>query len=59
MSRTVHDKTRLVAEVNNNGDTMTIDHGTDPWRYDTDLDRLREIYGGKNVKEIKQYRGDA
>lgn len=59
MIRTVHDKTRLVAEVNNNGDTMTIDHGTDPWRYDADLDRLREIYGTSNVKEIKQRRSDA
>lgn len=56
MSRREHDKTRLVAKVNNNGTQMTIDHSTDPWAYDTDLDRLREIYGTSNVQEIKQTR---
>lgn len=56
MSRREHNKTRLVAEVKNNGTTITIDHSTDPWAYETDLDRLREIYGTANVREIKQMR---
>lgn len=56
MSRREHDKTRLVAKVNNNGKPLTIDHSTEPWAYETDLDRLREIYGTANVREIKQMR---
>lgn len=56
MRRREHDKTRLVAKVNNNGTQMTIAHSTDPGAYDTDLDRLREIYGTSNVQEIKQTR---
>lgn len=56
MSRREHDRTRLVAEVNNNGRKMTIDHSTEPWVYDQDLDRLREIYGTANVREVKQMR---
>lgn len=58
MPRSRHDKTRLVAEVNNNGKPMTIDHSTDPRGYDADLDRLYEIYGKTNVREIKQMKGD-
>lgn len=49
------DKTRLVAEVTLvTGRKEMIEHSTDPWAYDTDLDRLREIYGTSNVREIKQ-----
>lgn len=54
VKRSMHDKKRLKAEVTlETGRTTVIEHSTDDWRYDTDLDRLREIYGTKNVREIK------
>lgn len=47
-------KNRLVAEVTlaNNRKT-TIDMTTEPWNYDADLAKLKEIYGENNV-EVKR-----
>lgn len=48
------DKKRLVAEVTTvNNIKSVIDMATEPWAYDADLAKLREIYGDDNVKEIK------
>lgn len=48
------DKTRLVAEVTlANGNKTTIDMTTEPWNYDYDVAKLKEIYGDKNV-EVKK-----
>lgn len=45
-------KTRLVAEVTLlNGRTTVIDMTTEPWNYEADLAKLREIYGDQNVEE--------
>jgi hypothetical protein len=45
-------KTRLVAEVTlANGRKETIDMTTEPWNYDADLAKLKEIYGEQMVEE--------
>lgn len=45
-------RTRIVAEVTLlNGRKTTIDMTTEPWNYDADMAKLREIYGENNVEE--------
>lgn len=51
------DKSRLVADITTqNGRTSRIDVTTQPWNYDADLAKLREIWGEQSVKEIVQWK---
>jgi nuclear transport factor 2 (NTF2) superfamily protein len=48
-------KNRILAEVTlANGRKSIVDFETEPWNYDSDMEKLKEIWGEQNVKEIKE-----